>query len=282
MPNTQELRRKIKSIRSTAKLTKAMQMVAAAKMARATERAVASRRYANELSSVIAQLSGNSALEHPLLRTPKQGRAAFIVVTSNRGLAGALNSQVIRLAVSNLNDTTDLIVVGRKGQAYFRRFHPDRVVAEFPAADSLPAFQDATAIAHLVTTGFLEGRYSNVTVIYPQFESLLRQVPTIKVVLPMSPDQTQDTITGTDYTFEPSAPKVLDTLLARSVPLRIFQMLVEASASEHSSRMLAMKSATDNANDIVDELTLTYQGVRQANITRQIIEIASGAAALSA
>jgi F-type H+-transporting ATPase subunit gamma len=280
--STQELRRKIKSIRSTAKLTKAMQMVAAAKMARATERAVASRRYAAELSAVIAQLAGSSALEHPLLTTPKEGRAACIVVTSNRGLAGALNSQVIRMAVASLSETTDLIVIGRKGQAYFRRFHPDRVVAEFPAADSLPAFQDATAIAHLVTTGFLEGRYSSVNVVYPQFESLLRQVPMTKTVLPILSDQAQAETKSSDFAFEPNPAQVLDTLLARSIPLRIFQMLVEASASEHSSRMLAMKSATDNANDIVDELTLTYQGVRQANITRQIIEIASGAAALSA
>lgn len=282
MASTQELRRKIKSIRSTAKLTKAMQMVAAAKMARATERAVASRRYAAELSAVIRQLASNATLEHPLLKTPKEGRVACIVVTSNRGLAGALNSQVIRMAVAGLNETTDLIVIGRKGQAYFRRFHPDRVVAEFPAADSLPAFQDATAIAHLVTSGFLAGRYSSVYVVYPQFESLLRQVPTTKTVLPIISDQAEDEAKNSDYTFEPSPAQVLDTLLARSIPLRIFQMLVEASASEHSSRMLAMKSATDNANDIVDELTLTYQGVRQASITRQIIEIASGAAALSA
>ena len=256
-------------------------MVAAAKMARATERAVASRRYATALSAVIAQLSGNASLEHPLLVTPDEGRTACIVVTSNRGLAGALNSQVIRMAVAQLDSETDLIIIGRKGQAYFRRFHPDRVVAEFPAADSLPSFSDVTAITHLVIAGFLEGRYNAVSVVYPQFESLLRQVPTTKILLPILPEQTQE-VAAADYTFEPNPAQVLDTLLARSIPLRLFQMLVEASASEHSSRMLAMKNATDNANDIVDELTLTYQGVRQAGITRQIIEIASGAAALSA
>ena len=283
MANTQELRRKIKSIRSTAKLTKAMQMVAAAKMARATQRAIASRTYAAALTAVIAELAASAELQHPLLVQPIEGSDVLVVLTSNRGLAGALNSQVIRMAVSALTATTKLVVVGRKGQAYFRRFHPDQVIAEFPAADSLPAFTDATALSHLLTTGFLGGTYRTIRIIYPRFQSMLSQVPTTVSLLPIRPNELGETVkTTTGYKFEPNPTQVLDTLLARSIPLRIFQLLIETSASEHSSRMLAMKNATDNAGDIVDELTLTYQGVRQAGITRQIIEIASGAAALGA
>ena len=260
-----------------------MQMVAAAKMARATQRAIASRTYAAALTAVIAELAASAELQHPLLVQPIEGSDVLVVLTSNRGLAGALNSQVIRMAVSALTATTKLVVVGRKGQAYFRRFHPDQVIAEFPAADSLPAFTDATALSHLLTTGFLGGTYRTIRIIYPRFQSMLSQVPTTVSLLPIRPNELGETVkTTTGYKFEPNPTQVLDTLLARSIPLRIFQLLIETSASEHSSRMLAMKNATDNAGDIVDELTLTYQGVRQAGITRQIIEIASGAAALGA
>ena len=281
MANTQELRRKIKSVRSTAKLTKAMQMVAAAKMARAVERAVASRPYADSMAALLKQLQGDGVLDHPLLAQPTTGRHLVILVTSNRGLAGAFNSQVLRAALDLVDETTDIIAVGRKGQAYLRRFHPDKVVAEFAAPDGAVHFSDGTPIAHLATAGFLGGRYRTVTVVYTAFVSAIRQAATTLQLLPLT--STDDSEVAADGTVvEPSHAAVLDTLLQRAVPLRLFRCLLESSAAEQSARMLAMKNATDNANEIVDDLTLTYQSVRQAGITRQIIEIASGAAALGA
>lgn len=281
MPNTQELRRKIASIRSTAKLTKAMQMVAAAKMNRAIERAVSSRTYIASLHGVLGGLVRNQAMTHELFVGPAEGRILLILFTSNRGLAGVFTTQVLREAVANLTEETDLVVVGRKGQAYLHRFHPGRVVAEFPAADNLPAFADASAIAHLATKGFLNGAYREVAVVYTRFESMLRQQVERRTVLPIRPIESLDELVH-EPRFEPTTQEVIDTLLRRWVPVQLFQLMIESNASEHAARMLAMKNATENAHEIVDELTLTYQSVRQAGITRQIIEIASGAAALRA
>lgn len=280
MPNTQELRRKIKSVRSTAKLTKAMQMVAAAKMARAVERAVASRPYAQQMDALVGQLRGSMSADHPLLAERTEGRQAVILVTSNRGLAGAFNSQAIRAALARLDASTDVIAVGRKGLAYFRRFHPDNLVADFAAADGAVKYADVTPIAHLATAGFLAGRYRTVTVLYTAFVSAIRQEVRTLQLLPLV--RSEATGPSDTVTIEPDPATVLDILLQRAVPMRLFRCLLESSASEQSARMLAMKNATDNANDIVDDLTLTYQSVRQAGITRQIIEIASGAAALGA
>ncbi len=281
MPNTQELRRKIASIRSTAKLTKAMQMVAAAKMSRAIERAVSSRAYTDRVQTLLRELSHGRTIEHELFAERSDGKQLLILLTSNRGLAGAFNTQVIRNAVTGLTEATDIVAVGRKGQAYLHRFHPGRVMAEFPAADGLPVFADASAIAHLATTGFVRGTYREVVVVYTRFESMLRQQVLRQTVLPIRPEAV-DTEGPTERRFEPSPGEVLDVLLRRSVPVQLFQLLIESTASEHAARMLAMKNATENATEIVDDLTLTYQSVRQAGITRQIIEIASGAAALGA
>ncbi len=279
MANTQELRRKIKSVRSTAKLTKAMQMVAAAKMARAVERAVASREYADAMDALLADLAAGDA-NHPLLATPEQGRRLLILLTSNRGLAGAFNSQVIRAGVDRLDADTDVVAVGRRGEAYMARFHTSALTAAFPAPDGAAKYADATAVARLAVDGFLGGQYRDVRVIYTGYVSAIRQEVRELQLLPLASSAAAGS--GDVPRIEPNRAAVLDVLLARAVPMRLFRCLLESAASEQSARMLAMKNATDNANDIVDELTLTYQSVRQAGITRQIIEIASGAAALAA
>ena len=283
MASTRDLRRKIASVKATGKLTRAMQMVAASKMNRATAAATSSRRYADEAWAVIGELAERTNLTHPLFALPKSGKRAIIVIASNRGLAGSFNTQVIRLASSTLDATTDLITVGRKALQYFRRFRPDNLKAEFPASDATPTSADVTPIAQLITKKFLDGEYQRVDVVYNQFVSTLVQRPVTEQLLPIKPEASTGEATdlGGEFTIEPSPSEVLSALAERIVPLRLFQMLLESAAAEHSARMVAMKSATDNAKEIVGDLTLTYQSIRQANITREIIEVAAGANALA-
>lgn len=283
MPSTQDLRRKIASVRATAKLTKAMQMVAASKMNRAVQAATTSRAYAETAWTVLGELAARTGTAHPYFEVRETGKVALIVVASNRGLAGSFNSQVLRAATTTLTQDTDLITVGRKALAYMRRFHGEQLIADFPASDATPRATDVSPITQLVAERFLSGEYRAVFVAYNKFESTLTQKPVIEQLFPITPvtpdEETRAVLS--EFAVEPSPAEVLDALVRRVVPLRLYQMLLDSSASEHSSRMVAMKSATDNANDIVDDLTLTYQGVRQANITREIIEVSSGAAALA-
>lgn len=313
MPSTQDLRRKISSVKATGKLTRAMQMVAASKMNKATAAAVASRTYAKEAWAILGNLSGRTPdVTHPLFASSDTKSAlsrveglptakrAIIAITSNRGLAGSLNSALVRLVSQNLDADTDLIVLGRKGVSYFRRFHPSNLKADFPASDSTPRAADAQPIAKLVTDGFLAGEYSQVSVAYTDFVSTLTQKPRLEQLLPIVPtlgDSSEVLPAGrqgiaassevspkadlSELIVEPNPQTVLDLLASRIVPLRLYQMLLESSASEHSARMVAMKSATDNAKEIVADLTLTYQSIRQANITREIIEVSAGANALA-
>ena len=283
MPSTQDLRRKIASVKATAKLTRAMQMVAASKMSRAVQAATASRSYADTAWTVLGDLAVRTGATHPLFKERSVGKVALIVVASNRGLAGSFNSQVFRAATTALGDDVELITVGRKALAYMRRFHGEQLIADFPASDATPRTADASPITQLVTDRFLRGEYRAVLVAYNKFESTLMQRPVVEQLLPVVPTtpDAETVATLAEFTIEPNLTEVLDALVRRVVPLRLYQMLLDSSASEHSARMVAMKSATDNATDIVGDLTLTYQGVRQANITREIIEVSSGAAALA-
>ncbi|MCA9388684.1 ATP synthase F1 subunit gamma [Candidatus Berkelbacteria bacterium] len=282
MASTQDLRRKIKSVKSTAKLTKAMQMVAASKMAKAVSRAAASRAYSDLAWQVVQNLVSRTNIDHPYLKANNSDRVALLVLTSNRGLAGSFNSQIIKKSVENLTKDTDLFVIGRRGQSYFRRFHPDKVKAEFDAPDSSPSITDIGPISSLVTKSFQLGDYGKIGVVYNRFISTLNQEPVIEWLLPIENNvSVEDEIVQTEYKIEPSPNEVINTILTKIVPSRIYQVLLDSSASEQSARMIAMKSATDNALEIADDLTLTYQSIRQANITREIIEVSSGAAALA-
>lgn len=255
MPSTQDLRRKIKSVKSTAKLTKAMQMVAASKMAKAVSQASASRAYSDLAWQVIQNLAKRVKIDHPYFNQVNSKRTALLVLTSNRGLAGSFNSQVIKKTVQNIGVNTDLIVVGRRGQNYFRRFHPTNIKAEFDAPDSSPSVADIGPISTLLTKEFQQGNYSKVGVIYNKFISTLTQEPTLEWLLPIEPPVlAQDDLV--EYVIEPNPTEVINAILDKIVPSRIYQVLLDSSASEQSSRMLAMKSATDNANEIVEELTL--------------------------
>ncbi|MBI4032894.1 ATP synthase F1 subunit gamma [Candidatus Berkelbacteria bacterium] len=288
MASTRELRRKIQSVKSTGKLTRAMQMVAASKMAKATSAAQASKTYAEAAWTVIGDLVARSGRSHPLFTARPTGKRALIVLASNRGLAGAYNTQVFRLAMTELGDDArppetqvEVITVGRKALQYFRRFHADQLVADFAASDSTPHITEAAAIASLITKQFLAGQYRQVDVVRNAFVSTLVQKPVVDRLLPIEPQAVEASAELGEFVIEPSPAEVLSALATRIVPLRLYQMLLESSAAEHSARMVAMKSATDNAKEIAADLTLTYQSVRQANITREIIEVASGAAALA-
>jgi len=283
MPSTQDLRRKIRSVTSTGKLTRAMQMVAASKMNKAVQAATASRAYSDLAWSVVSELANGTEYQHPLLTVRETGPDLIILFTSNRGLAGSFNAQVVRAAVRTLKPEGGIVTVSRKGLAHIRRYYSGQLVADFPESDTLPRSMDIHPIAQFAISEFMAGRYRRVLVAYNKFKSTLRQVPTIEQLLPVTPPETEvNQAIASEYRIEPDAPTVINALLRRVVPSRLYQLALDSMASEHSARMLAMRSATDNANELVDDLTLTYQWVRQANITREIIEVSSGANALAA
>ncbi len=257
-----------------------MQMVAASKMTKAVQAATASRAYSDLAWRLVSEIAGATPFRHPLLAKREAGRQLVIILTSNRGLAGSYNAQVLRSALNTPTDDTDIATVGRKGLAYIRRFRPDQLVADFEATDSLPRASDIRPITSFAIQEFTKGTYHRVLLAYNKFQSTLSQVATIEQLLPVVPP-VRESPEQTEYRIEPDPATVLTALLERVVPSRFYQLALDAAASEHSARMLAMQNATENAGEIVDELTLTYQSVRQANITREIIEISSGAAALA-
>ncbi|MBI2589661.1 ATP synthase F1 subunit gamma [Candidatus Berkelbacteria bacterium] len=284
MPNTQDLRRKIKSVQATGKLTRAMQMVAASKMSKAVQAVTASRAYADLAWSILGRLATRTEFTHPLFISQPAGRPAIVIITSNRGLAGSFNSQVIRKTLSLLTPETEIISVGRKGLTYFKRFKATHLAADFPASNSTPRAEESSALASFLMQGFTSGEYREIKVVYNRFLSAIHQEVTVEQVLPIlhkpQPIEVSTLSSKTEFLLEPDPATVLAELVRRIVPLRLYQMLLDSSASEHSARMVAMKNATDNAEELVGDLTLTYQGVRQASITRQIIEVSSGAAVL--
>lgn len=280
MSSAQELRRKIKSIKSTAKLTKAMQMVAASKMNKAIEAATASRNYSDLAWAIIGDLAG-AATTNPLLVVREVNKKLLIVFTSNKGLAGGFNAQVIKKAVDALDDNTDIVTIGKKGKNYFARFHPQKLIADFEAPDTYPKSKDVEDLVVFLQNKFLSGEYDRVSAAYNVFKSAVTQAPHIEQVFPVKiVEAKKDAVDYNEIKIEPNAKTVLDYIIPRVILARVYQIFLDSNASEHASRMLAMKNATDNAKDILGDLTLTYQGIRQAGITREIIEVSAGANAL--
>jgi F-type H+-transporting ATPase subunit gamma len=291
MASLRDIRRRIGSIRNIAQITRAMEMVAASRMKRAQESILAARPFAEELDEVLARVA--AAVEHeaePLLARRPVREVALVMITTDRGLAGALNSNAVRNALrwvseraSSGNGTGPVkisaITVGRKGRDALRRAGIP-VVAHFPQFGDRPVFADVQPLARLVTEDFLAERYDEVVVSYSSFISTLVQRPAIKSVLPVhEPTLTEgQRIRNDEYLFEPSA-EVLSRLLPYYVAVDIYRAVLENIASEQSARMIAMRNSTDNANELIGELTLVYNKTRQATITREMIEIASGAEA---
>jgi F-type H+-transporting ATPase subunit gamma len=283
MPSQREIRRRIGSVKNIRQITRAMQFVAASKLKRAQDATLASRPYGHSIDEVIADLASVLGAEgHPLLRTPESGAPRTIVLfTTDRGLAGALNSNLIRFALKELETAgagSTIITIGKKGRDALARGGYE-ISAAFPGFGDKPTFGDVTALVSLLVDDFLAGRSAGVTLIHPAFISTLTQRPEAVQLLPITAAADTAGIPGNQFLFEPDPAAVLEALLPRYVATRVFQGVLETTACEQSSRMVAMKNATENAGDLISDLTLTYNKVRQSNITREMIEIASGASA---
>ena len=260
-----------------------MQFVAASKLKRAQDSTLAARPYSEKIDEVLADLAAVLGTdEHPLLATRTEGKRLLVLITSDRGLAGPLNTNTIRFAARAITEHEgDLAVVsvGRKGRDAMRRARVP-LDAHFAGFGDRPTFADIIPLARLVTDGFVSGELGRIDLVYPRFVSTLVQRPTVEALLPISPAaDTAVGIPGNQFIFEPNPGAVLEQLLPRYVATRLFQAVLEAKASEESSRMVAMKNATENADDLIADYTLAYNKVRQANITREMIEIATGAQA---
>jgi F-type H+-transporting ATPase subunit gamma len=282
MASQRDIRRRIQSSRNIKQITRAMQFVAASKLKRAQESTLASRPYSEKLDEVLADVATVLGPdEHPLLQRRDGGKRLVILVTTDRGLAGALNTNTIRFAAQHITSTEGdmtVVTVGRKGRDAMRRARVP-IEAHFDGFRERPTFADVLPLARLITDGYLDGTFSRVDIVYSQFVSTLVQRPIADELLPITAAPDTEGIPGNQFIFEPNPATVLERLLPRYVATRLFQAALETTASFFSSQMVAMKNATENAEELIEDLTLEYNKVRQSNITREMIEIASGAQA---
>jgi len=295
--NTRDIRRRIKSVKNTAQITKAMQMVAASKMRKAQMAALASRPYAQELSRMLEPFSGFEFGEdgggHPLLEKRKGGRDLVLLVSTDKGLCGALNTNLLREVSQFDPENTEFVCVGKKGLQFLARAKRT-VLAEFHLKDNF-SFFDAQAVAKFCLDRFLDGHVNRITVLYSHYVNTLTQTPSQRVVVPVQsfevghaelghddePSDTKIVSEVPEYILEPNQTDFLNSLLPHFVFYKIFHVILESRASEHSARMVAMKNATDNAKQIIKDLTLEYNKIRQASITTEILEIATAQMVLS-
>ncbi len=285
MPSTRDIRRRIKSVKNTAQITKAMQMVAAAKMRKAQQAALVGRPYADLMNSLLAEAAPRIAsFKHPLMETRPVKKRAVILVTSDRGLCGGLNSNLFREAAKLDKNTTVFVCAGKKGAQFIARTKR-QLSAEFTYKDA-PTYAEARAISKMVQDLFLKGEVDAVDILYSQFVSTLVQQPKVVPFLPVGKLQALTVGIGAKeeelkpagprvdtFEFEPDEESVLSALLPHCLNFRMHQILLEMKASEQSARMVAMKNATDNAKQIIKDLTLEYNKLRQANITKELLEI---------
>jgi len=292
MASSRDIRRRIRSVKSTAQITRAMQMVAASKMRKAQQAALAGRPYADAMNRLLAELLPACVdFAHPLMERREGGKRCVILVSTDKGLCGALNSTLFREAMKFDKDTTVFIAAGRKAAQFLARARRP-LLAEFSYKDA-PLFSEARAISRFAQEGFLRGDFDHVDVLFTNFISTLTQRPEVLPLLPLgeirgvSADHQGAELApqllkgATEFLFEPSAEHVLGALLPHYLNYRLFQVLLEAKASEHSARMVAMKNATENANQLVKDLTLQYNKMRQAAITKELLEIATAQMALA-
>lgn len=282
-----EFKRRIRSVKSTQQITKAMKMVSAAKLRRAQEAAEASRPYTETLQGTLARLVGlSSDVEHPLLvKRPEVTKVGYIVVTADKGLCGGFNTNIIRAALDSLaaderKPERGMIAVGRKARDFFRK--RGGLEAEFVNLGDKVSYADAREIAQYIMNAYENEEFDEVYVVYARFVNAIRQVPTVEKILPIEPpEETSSSDIKVEYIYEPSAEEILLNLLPRYVGSLIYHALLESKASEHGARMTAMGNASDNAGEIIDSLTLKMNKVRQAAITDEILDIVGGAEALN-
>jgi F-type H+-transporting ATPase subunit gamma len=318
MASTKEIKRRITSIKNTKKITKAMELVAAAKMKKAVGQTVASRVYAGYSWEVLTSLSQYvDESTHELLKERNGNRKLIVLVTSNRGLCGSYNAQIMRKVIAEIKKTPthkidnfetkdgsktihtqpilDFITVGKKGDAMLRRLGK-KIEATFTDISETPRLADTLPIARLVTDLYASGSYDEIHVAFTDYVSGLTQIPKIRKLLPVSKEEVKkgieeamSTITekpkemkvNADYVFEPSYEEVMKDMVVKIVRMQMYQMILESSASEQSARMIAMKNASDAAGDMIGDLTLVFNKARQAGITQEISEISAGMASVS-
>jgi len=287
MPSTREIRRRIRSVKNLSQITRAMEMVSASKMRRAQRNVLATRPYSDRMLDLMGELTGRlvgprtgTLLE---VRQPIRG-VGIVVITPDRGLAGSLVSNVLRrtgrfiLEQREQDRKVEVLTIGKKGRDFLVR-NGQQLSAEVSRLGDYPRLADTLGIATNLINGFLEGRYDEAYVIYSQFVNTLTQRPVVKRLMPVEPVN-EPAEQMNDYNYEPDQQDVLRELLPRFVEVQLYQAVLEAIASEHSARMVAMRNATDNAKELSRELNLTYNKTRQANITKEVAEISSGAMAL--
>ncbi len=286
MPSLRTIRRRIRSVRSISQVTKAMEMVAASRMRRAQNRVLAARPYSEHIQAMIADVAarpGPDVAVHPLLQQrATRNRIGLIVMTADRGLCGALNSNVIRRATADILEAggpgaVDLVTVGRRGQDYMLR-RGLRLEATFTQIGDAPGIVVAQPMAKIVMSQYIRGSIDAAYIVFPKFVNTLVQRVTVEQLLPVVPAK----VSGgqPEYIYEPGPEEILAALLPRYVEVQIYQSMLETIASEQSARMIAMRNATDNAKELISTLTLSYNKARQAAITKEITEIAVGSGAL--
>ncbi len=290
MPSLKDLKNRIESVKSTRKITKAMQMVAAAKLRRAQEAAEQARPYSERMRSVMAGLAqsveGSPSAPRLLTGTGSDKTHLLVIITAERGLAGAFNSSITRKARARLDKlvaegkTVKVLTVGRKGRDMLRRDHSDKFVGHHDMTEmKRPSYADAQGIADDILNRFEEGEFDVATIYFNTFQSVIAQVPTEQQIVPAT-FEGEEADSSTLYEYEPSEEAILEDLLPRGIATQIFAALLENAASEQGARMSAMDNATRNAGEMIDKLTIEYNRSRQAAITKELIEIISGAEAL--
>ncbi len=286
MANLKEIRTKIGSVKNTQKITKAMEMVAASKLRRTQDRMAATRPYADKIRTVIGHLYGaNPEYRHPFLFEREVKRIGYIVITTDRGLCGGLNVNTFRVLLKDLQAWRDkgveaeLCMIGAKGVQYFRNLDVNVVGAATHLGED-PKVADLVGAINIMLTSFVEGKIDRLFLVHNKFVNTMSQTPAIETLIPVQAVDADDLSTHWDYIYEPDAVDLLDSVLMRYIESQVYRGAVENVACEMAAKMVAMKSATDNAGKMIDQLQLDYNKVRQAAITQEISEIVGGAAAV--
>jgi F-type H+-transporting ATPase subunit gamma len=283
MPSLLDIRRRIRSVKNTQQLTKAMKTVSAAKLRRAQERVLSARPYAEQLKRVLGNLTTHiENVSHPLLEVRPEEKILLAVITADRGLCGAFNANILRTATAFLREhamrTVTLATAGRKGRDFFRR-HGMAIRSEFVNIFSRLDYGHARDISEAVVQAYSEAEVDAVYIVYNEFKSVIQQRVVVDKLLPLSRNQLQETTSQSAYIFEQPPQEIFNRLLPRYVEVQVFRALLESAASEHGARMASMDTASRNAGEMIDMLTLNMNRIRQAAITREIIEVVSGAGA---
>ncbi|MFQ5802499.1 MAG: ATP synthase F1 subunit gamma [Candidatus Methylomirabilales bacterium] len=287
MATLRDIRRRINSVKSTQQITKAMKMVAAAKLRRAQQRIVEARPYAYKLQEVVGSLALRTDPEqHPLLLRPETGRKGLVIIAADKGLCGAFNANILRKALEHLRQAENsqvqitILVVGRKARDFFRRRHIDREGEWINIFDQL-AYEHAAEIGNQGAKDFVDGKLDELHLLYNEFKSAGVQRPVMEQLLPIAPLAVEtDELQQIEYMFEPSEEVILDELLPRHVKIQVYRALLESAAAEQGARMTAMEVATKSAADMIERLTLVFNKARQERITKELLDIVGGAEAL--